>query len=631
MKDEKKKIDIKCWEVFKCEKKTCPAFKSKDHRCWLFPKTHCRNQIQGKFIEKMEMCLDCKPFKSRIDSVLKGDDVLKDTFKAISNQFKEYKKIVDDRDKELRSISMELAIGITEVFEALRRISSGDTKVRLDETSKIDLINKLKHVVNKTAKEISESQEIMRFIQFTINHTADAAFWMRPDGRFIYVNKAACKSLGYSKSELLSMTIHDIDPLFSKDKWTLHWQEIRKRKSFTFESYHKTKVGKLFPVEITVNFVEFEGSEYNCAFARDITKRKQAQEKLQESEEKYRQLFVTDTNAILVFDAEALNIVDINDAALDMYGYTREEFLNMKRMDIKAELGETEKTIHKTLSGEIVQVPLDYHMKKDGTTFPVEVSAGSFVWKGRQMVFEVVKDITERVQAEKELKKSHENLRALSSRITEVQEDERKRLARELHDQVGQPLTALSINLDFLIEQLSNKSKTGILERLYDSKILVKKTMKLIRNTMANLRPLILDDYGLASAIHWYSDQFSKRTKIPVIFKGEELRSRLLPDVETNLFRIVQESLTNIAKHANATEVIITLKEEGRGNVKLTITDDGVGFDSERNNRRGLGLIGMRERAEALGGTLRVESSPGKGTQVIVEIKRINGSLVFSN
>jgi signal transduction histidine kinase len=179
--------------------------------------------------------------------------------------------------------------------------------------------------------------------------------------------------------------------------------------------------------------------------------------------------------------------------------------------------------------------------------------------------------------------------------------------------------------LDFLVEQLSDKSKTNIVERLHDSKVLVKNTMKLIRNIMANLRPLILDDYGLIAAIHWYSDQFSNRTKIPVVFKGEELEPRLLPDVETNLFRITQEALTNVAKYAHASKVTIAL-DENEGKVTLNITDDGVGFDPLNTNksreRRGLGLIGMRERAEAIGGTLNVVSSPDNGTRITVEVKR---------
>ena len=142
---------------------------------------------------------------------------------------------------------------------------------------------------------------------------------------------------------------------------------------------------------------------------------------------------------------------------------------------------------------------------------------------------------------------------------------------------------------------------------------------------MADLRPRILDDYGLKAAIHWYSDQFSKSINIPIVFKGDELKPSLPLDVATNLFRIVQESLINIAKYAHAKKVTITLKET-EGMIKLIIIDDGVGFDpiiiSQPKKRRGLGLISMIERAEALGGKLHVKSSPGKGTQIIVELKR---------
>ncbi|MEW6585984.1 MAG: PAS domain-containing sensor histidine kinase, partial [Nitrospirota bacterium] len=265
------------------------------------------------------------------------------------------------------------------------------------------------------------------------------------------------------------------------------------------------------------------------------------------------------------------------------------------------------------------------HRQKDGTIFPVEVSAGSFVLKGRNVGFEVIKDITARKKAEDELRKSYETSRALSTRLTQTQETERRRLSRELHDQVGQNLTALSVNLNYMIEHLSNESVSEVGSRLEDSKTLIKEIMKPIRNIMADLRPRILDDYGLVSAIHWYSDQFSKRAKLPVVFKGGQLEPRLPSEVETNLFRILQESLTNIAKHAHAGKVTITLKEE-KGRVELGIADNGVGFDTENVNewtgKKSFGLIGMRERAEASGGKLSVISSPGKGTQLIIEVKR---------
>ena len=136
---------VKCWDFFKCNEKDCPVYVAKSSRCWLFSDTHCRNEIQGKYLEKMEMCLGCKIFKTNMD--VSG---MKATTRVTSEQFKEFRKIVRDRDKELESIGLELALGLSEVFEALKKISSGDPTVRIPETSKVELISKLKHIVNIT-------------------------------------------------------------------------------------------------------------------------------------------------------------------------------------------------------------------------------------------------------------------------------------------------------------------------------------------------------------------------------------------------------------------------------------------------------------------------------------------------
>jgi len=152
---------MKCWEVFKCNKKECPVYKSKDLNCWLISETHCRNEIQGKFIEKMEMCLSCEVFKENMDVV-----ALKETIKTIDTQFKEFREIVNDRDRELEGMSMELAIGLSEVFEGLKKISSGDPEVKIPETSEVELITKLKHMVNMTAENIGEIVD--QFHEFAI-------------------------------------------------------------------------------------------------------------------------------------------------------------------------------------------------------------------------------------------------------------------------------------------------------------------------------------------------------------------------------------------------------------------------------------------------------------------------------
>jgi len=218
-----------------------------------------------------------------------------------------------------------------------------------------------------------------------------------------------------------------------------------------------------------------------------------------------------------------------------------------------------------------------------------------------------------------------EQLRALAAWLANVEEAERQRLAQELHDRAGQNLTALSINLNVVRSQLSAQSATKMAARLDDSLRLVTETAEHIRDVMADLRPPVLDDYGLLAALRWYGERFSQRTAVATVVQGEELAPRLPPAVEMALFCIAQEALTNVAKHAQARQVTMML-EGMAGGVRLTIADDGDGFDPTAprrpGERPGWGLITMRERAQAVDGHLQVESAPGQGTRVVVEVGR---------
>jgi len=217
----------------------------------------------------------------------------------------------------------------------------------------------------------------------------------------------------------------------------------------------------------------------------------------------------------------------------------------------------------------------------------------------------------------------HERLRALATRLTETEETERKRLARELHDQIGQNLTALGINLTILQSHIPDETAEAAYSRLHDSLALVKQTTQRVRNVMADLQPPVLEDYGLVAALRWYGAQFASRMGIPVTVEGEETELRLSAPVENVLFRIAQEALTNVAKHAQANQATITVEMEGQG-ARLVITDDGIGFDLARvsapGERHGWGLLTMAERAEAMGGSFDIQSTPGRGTQIVVEV-----------
>lgn len=234
-------------------------------------------------------------------------------------------------------------------------------------------------------------------------------------------------------------------------------------------------------------------------------------------------------------------------------------------------------------------------------------------------------DITDRKRAEHHLKEYTEQLRVLSNRLVELHEEGRLALSRELHDRVGQNLSALNINLSIVLGQLPAAIREQVGARLKDSQDLVEATVDVITDVMADLRPPLLDDYGLLPALKSIAEQFSRRTGIDVSVRGPARLTGLSEQVEISLCRIVQESLTNLAKHARAENVKIEIALPPE-QITLTIADDGIGFDpsaqGSNNGRIGWGMLTMRERAVALGGTLVIDSEPGLGTRVTVTLKR---------
>jgi PAS domain S-box-containing protein len=211
----------------------------------------------------------------------------------------------------------------------------------------------------------------------------------------------------------------------------------------------------------------------------------------------------------------------------------------------------------------------------------------------------------------------------LSRRAVTVQEDERRKLAAELHDRTSPNLSAVALNLAMMAEDLPPKGADSMQSRLTDNRALLEETITAIRDVCADLRPATLDYVGLFRALQEYAQQFSHRTGIAVEVSGASPEARLAPDKETALFRIAQEALTNCAKHAKASAVRIELSH-GSPQAVLTIADNGAGFDpgalGQSGSRPGLGLLSMRERAEFAGGKLTLESLPGKGTQIRVEV-----------
>jgi signal transduction histidine kinase len=216
-----------------------------------------------------------------------------------------------------------------------------------------------------------------------------------------------------------------------------------------------------------------------------------------------------------------------------------------------------------------------------------------------------------------ELRESEERLRHLSRRLIEAEENERRNINRELHDRIGQNLATLNLNLGMIRSQLPGETPRAIGARIDDSQMLLGDTMGHVRDLMAELRPVALDDYGLLAALRTYATEFSKRFGTEVEVSGNDPAPRLPLPAETALFRITQEALSNVAKHARATKVEVRLAE-ANGRVVLSVIDNGVGFDSSRQlvEAQSWGMATMRERAEAVGAALTVASASGRGTRV---------------
>ena len=258
------------------------------------------------------------------------------------------------------------------------------------------------------------------------------------------------------------------------------------------------------------------------------------------------------------------------------------------------------------------QVADEVFWRGDGTSFPVEYMTGSMRNDRNEIVAAVVtfRDITER-------KRAQEALRTYWHRLIEAQEAERKHIARELHDEIGQVLTAVRINL----QSMQHSGTNGDSLRLDESIGIVDDALGRVRELSLELHPSLLDDLGLTAALRWYVDRYAQRTGIIAkMLNGSNEDGRLPRELETACFRIGQEALTNVARHAQAASVSVQL-ERSRERMLLTVMDDGVGFDIDDLRKNALAasalvLRGMEERALAVGGYIEIDSGAGRGTRV---------------
>jgi PAS domain S-box-containing protein len=323
--------------------------------------------------------------------------------------------------------------------------------------------------------------------------------------------------------------------------------------------------------------------------------------------------------AIILFN-KTYHCLDANTNACCLTGYSKQELTTLHWRNL-LHYDELDQSMPGAKPGEKIIVEKQMR-RKDGSAWYGECMLQSLC---DDRIICLLRDVTDRkktelalLQSEEEFRKTTDQLRELSDHLLNIRETERKNIAREIHDELGQQLTILKMDVSWIHQKLQKYEDTALLQKTGSTLQLLNETIKTVRRIATELRPSMLDDLGIIEAIEWQSKEFEKRTGISVSFESGIAHLTVTNSVATSLFRIYQEALTNVARHANAKNVFSSMQLEN-DQVTLTIKDDGIGFDMQQpGDKKTLGLLGMKERTLMMGGRFEINSKAGEGTTILV-------------
>jgi PAS domain S-box-containing protein len=385
------------------------------------------------------------------------------------------------------------------------------------------------------------------------------------------------------------------------------------------EAHFLTKSGKRIPHYFKAVLTTYKGGPCLLGSGIDITERVKAEEQLRASETKYKLLFENNPLAMWMLGLPEYDVREVNEAALVQYGYTREEFLALDIFTIRPnEDIEHLKSITNREFRGMRHVGIWQHQKKDGTIIYTDVITDDIYYEGKPVRLVLANEVTEQHLAEERLKESYESIRKLTEHLQNIREEERLHIAREIHDELGQLLTVLKMDVSWLNKKIQ-PATDPVQQKLTELLSLIDTTVKTVRRIASELRPSLLDDLGLLAAMEWHLEEFERRSGIAqsAVLPDTELK---LPDpIKIGLFRIFQESLTNVARHSGAKNVNVSLIQKHKQLI-LSITDDGKGLAEGKGESKTLGLLGMKERTSGMGGEYNISSKPGEGTTVNVMV-----------
>lgn len=597
------------------------------------------------------------------------------------------------------------------------------------------------------ARDISEkklTEQQLNLLNFAFDHASEGAFLANPaDGTFIFVNQEACRSLGYTRDELIGMSSLDIDPDFPPDRRKAAVAKLLAQGSVTFESRHRTKSGQIFPVELTANLFEYDNNTYSLILARNITERKQLEQALRESEDRFQLFGELSPDAIFIRHGE--QIVYANPAAarlvgahcnLDLIGRSILDFAPPERREPFNTLIETNNTkpagtvippFEETLvrldgtqvAIELMAVRLQYqgmpcsqivmrditdrkrieqqikllshaidqahegvflidlegrfiyvnreachaleyraeelvgmtipdidpdftpirtvehiretlacgsqtfetrHRTQSGRILPVEITASTIEYNDSMYLLSISRDISERKRSEQQLYNKQQNLKELALELSLSEERERRRIATELHDTLGQDLALARIKLGGL-----NKTKL-----LQEQKMLISEMKELLENAINRVRrftrqlyPPVLDSAGLEAALKWLIRQLENDYALQITFFDDHSDKTVSREYQIELYNSVRELLINIAKHADTSTAYVSVSRE-TDNLIIVVEDDGVGFEPNgvlgNQSTDGFGLFTIGRRIMHMGGTFIINSRPGSGTEITIRV-----------
>ncbi|MBS1187349.1 MAG: domain S-box [Burkholderiaceae bacterium] len=526
--------------------------------------------------------------------------------------------------------------------------------------------------VNRRARAISLARKMnydvidreKRYRQM-FEDNASIAYILDPEsGKLIDINTAAAQFWGYTLDELREMNIADINVSPLDELQTGMQQQVKEGSPGQFHFRHKLKNGEIREVEIYRSMLTHQGNTYIYCIVHDATSRIRAEKALRESQEKLRAIIDTAMDSVAQFDLNGI-IIDWNLMAEKTFGWPRAEAIGKPLLDtiipphLRDEYRDSARQFLESDDSPIRHSRFEIvGLHRDGHELPIEMAITTMIGNAGQPEFcAFIHDITNRKRNENALRKARNELenrvfertaelvranRRLNSEIAErtqtqealmqsqnmlrelvahqdrIRETERKRIAREIHDELGQHLLVLRIDVSMLSRDTNTPEQAKLKQRIDSILQHIDTTMKSVRAIINNLRPSVLD-LGLFAALEWQAQEFQRRSGIECTLQAEEENLELDDNTSTVLFRILQEALNNVLKHARASRVQIDLRRHD-GRLVLKVTDNGVGITQTQNKeQKSFGLTGIRERISVLGGTLEIDSS-GNGTVLVVSL-----------